>query len=114
MSFTAEVSTFMETLGPFYEPVHDDEENLITKRLRSAENTRNNPPDAQLNGIELADNEPSVDSSNANKETDNEEMLRINGNVNGNGNDVLVDQTQSHNIGEGCNNGTIKYSIMSH
>ena len=33
MSFTSEVSEFMETLGPFYEPVEEDEENEISKRL---------------------------------------------------------------------------------
>ena len=32
MSFTAEVSAFMETLGPFYESVEKDEENQTTRQ----------------------------------------------------------------------------------
>ena len=36
MSFTSEVSAFMETLGPFYEPVEEDEDNQTSIRLRNA------------------------------------------------------------------------------
>lgn len=40
MSFTSEVSAFMETLGPFYEPVEEDEENQTSRRLRNANHSK--------------------------------------------------------------------------
>ena len=115
MSFTAEVSTFMEVLGPFYEPVHEDEENITSRRLRKEANSRNNSAETQLNYTELAIEMSSDDSSKANNETDNNNMLHINGSVNGTGDSILHinnyedlgNESQRNNIGEGCNNDTI-------
>ena len=41
MSFTSEVSAFIETLGPFYEPVDEDEENQTSIRLKSSSSSKN-------------------------------------------------------------------------
>ena len=38
MSFTSEVSAFMETLGPFYEPVEEDEENQEDDEVYNTDN----------------------------------------------------------------------------
>ena len=35
MSFTSEVSSFIDTLGPFYESVLEDEDNLTSRKLEN-------------------------------------------------------------------------------
>ena len=63
MSFTSEVSEFMETLGPFYEPVEEDEENEISKRLANSKA----PTLTQANAL-------NVDKTSTEKDTDGEEF----------------------------------------
>ena len=63
MSFTSEVSEFMETLGPFYEPVEDDEENEISKKLANVKA----PTLTQANALH-------VDKTSTEKDTDGEDL----------------------------------------
>ena len=63
MSFTSEVSEFMETLGPFYEPVEEDEENEISKKLANG----NAPTIKHANAL-------SVDETSSEKYTESEEL----------------------------------------
>ena len=63
MSFTSEVSEFMETLGPFYKPVEEDEENEISKRLANSKA----PTLTQANAL-------NVDKTSTEKDTDGEEL----------------------------------------
>ena len=63
MSFTSEVSEFMETLGPFYEPVEEDEENEISKRLANSKA----PTLTQANALNM-------DKTYPEKDTDGEEF----------------------------------------
>ena len=63
MSFTSEVSEFMETLGPFYEPVEEDEENEISKRLANGKA----PTLKHANAL-------NVDKTSTEKDTDGEEL----------------------------------------
>ena len=63
MSFTSEVSEFMETLGPFYEPVEEDEENEISKRLANSKA----PTLSQANAL-------NVDITSTEKDTDGEDL----------------------------------------
>ena len=63
MSFTSEVSEFMETLGPFYEPVEEDEENEISKKLANIKA----PTLTQANALNL-------DKTLTEKDTDGEDL----------------------------------------
>ena len=63
MSFTSEVSEFMETLGPFYEPVEEDEENEISKKLANIKA----PTLTQANAL-------NVDKTSTEKDTDGEDL----------------------------------------
>ena len=63
MSFTSEVSEFMETLGPFYEPVEEDEENEISKKLANIKS----PTLTQANAL-------NVDKASTEKDTDGEDI----------------------------------------
>ena len=63
MSFTSEVSEFMETLGPFYEPVEEDEENEISKKLANIKT----PILTQANAL-------NVDKTSTAKDIDGEDL----------------------------------------
>ena len=63
MSFTSEVSEFMETLGPFYEPVEEDEENEISKKLANIKT----PTLTQDNAL-------NVDKTSTEKDTDGDDL----------------------------------------
>ena len=55
MSFTSEVSAFMKTVGPFYEYVDEDDDDLTPKQIDGGKLLQSLPAPTYLNSQEVAD-----------------------------------------------------------
>ena len=116
MSFTSEVSAFIDTLGPFYESVVEDEDNQTSKKLENQTySDRTTLPLEHIDGpnTEIKESSLEIMRKEGNSELQNSELVEFR---NGDRHiDKTFDETSEYNQQNQGNNeeNTLQINIKS-